>query len=148
MTEVIIEEPKSITEKVEQYKCDRCGYVGGDDELHTYEIRDDDVIERGHLCVDCSEAKRYATLVEMRTQKKRLADLISVTIEKGSLTTALGLGVTVGTTFTYIVWQEVLISHLSGGGLGLAFVSGTLLTLLAAGIYANIVVSVKYEYDN
>jgi len=144
MSKVIVEEPKSVVEEVTRYECDKCSYRGTADEVHGYRLHTDNQhkYQKGHLCEDCAEAGRYATLVEMNDTKVRIGDRIDWSINVGSMLIAFGLGLSVATIGTFLLWQELLIPSLHEATLEDAMLAGSIMSLISGLLYGAVVVAV------
>jgi len=138
MTEVTVEEAKSVIEEVTRYECDKCSYRGTEDEVVRYNLGHPNP-ERGHLCEDCAEAGRYADLVETTDLKTRIGDRIDWSIDVASLLVPFGFGLAIATGGTFFLWQGILIPSLNEDGLRGAVTVGFVMSMLCAAGYGMVV---------
>jgi len=84
MTQVTVEEPRSVIEEVKKYECDNCSHIVGKENVHCVEMwpanrfpkpRRVSELRTAHLCDTCIEADSYTTymnLVEKRESRMSL----------------------------------------------------------------------------
>lgn len=114
MTTVTVEEPKTVVDEVERYRCDQCKAIVDEDEINTQAIYDGDTMdftgrpgesrigEQKHLCDDCVGRGRYLTLEKMAEFKVSVANGISYLLTAFHLGMAFVIGVSLGAAYSII----------------------------------------------
>lgn len=142
MTEITVEEAETVTKEVTKYECDKCSYCGPKEEFQEYRIgpntvHSEAVAEFGHLCDDCLEADRYATLNELADDRQRLAELIEWTGSVAPPSLAFTLGATLASGVAWLTITEWWTPYEVGGTVFGAALAGAMVSaLFAVGLYA------------
>lgn len=93
MPQVTVEEPKTVVDEVQKYKCAQCKGVVDEDDINVQAVLDDTEpsaaslkrAEWTHLCDECVENERYQTLVDIHKLKDKGGEYISIGVQIGTI---------------------------------------------------------------
>jgi len=107
MTQVTVEEPRSVVEEVQKYECDNCSQIVEEDNAHFVEMwpanRDTkphhlSELRTADLCDNCIEADSYISYMDLVEKRESRMSLLSSGLNKSLyvLPTAVAISLSAG----------------------------------------------------